>query len=469
MIHKPTGLKFKTKPWQHQLKALQYLMGRDFSALYTDPGTGKTKVMIDLINNKDFNTTLIVCPKKAMDVWEQEFSKHSLNQNIQVLNTKDMTVERKSSEVKKINSLQLKIGQPMVIIINYDSIWRQPLKQVLLKMKFDAIICDESHRIKSPSSKVSKFLTALGRRSSHRYLVTGTPLSQSPLDIYAQYRFLNPEIFGTRFDDFKYQYANFVKANGYEFIDKKKPYKNLDELHEKMFSCAFHDKSSVVLPPTQDIIVDFQLPPKIQKYYSDFKKESCLEFEDGDIIAENVLSSILRLQQLCSGYLPIIDENNKKITKEIDNTRINVLKDLVEDFEADEPLVIFCKYRKDINDVLQLCKDMKISVSEVSGKKDELKAWKDGWTRVIVVQIKAGAESIDLTRARYCIYYNLDYSLINWTQSRKRVHRPNQKHSVVYYILVAKHKKCKTIDEKILESLENNLNVVQSIMEDREI
>jgi len=460
-------LRFKTKPWKHQMKALKYLGNKKFAALYTDMGTGKTKVMIDLINNKNFKRVLIVCPKKAMDVWKSEFDKHSYDTTICVLNTKDFDVKRKCTEVKNLLSGGNLGSNKGVIIINYDSVWREPLKKELLKTKFDAVMCDESHRIKSPSSKCSGFLTQIGKRTPHRYLITGTPLAQSPLDIYAQYRFLDPTIFGTRYDDFKHRYANFVY--GQNFLDKKEPFKNLDELHEKMFSCAFLATSDLELPPTQDILIDFDLPSKTQKYYTEFQKESCLIFKDGSVVAENVLSSILRLQQLCSGYLPIDTAEKIKKIEEIDRARINTLKELMEDFDPEEPLVIFCKYRIDINNIHELCKELKITASEVSGKADNLAEWQSGKTKVLIAQIKSGSESIDLTRARYCIYYSLDFSLSAWKQSRKRVHRPNQTRSVVYYILVAKHKKCKTIDEKILESLQNNENIIESIMEAREI
>ena len=460
-------LKFKTKPWKHQLNALKYMMGRENSALYTDMGTGKTKVVIDWINNKDFKTVLIVCPKKVMDVWPAEFVKHSYNQNIQVLNTKNYTVKGKATEVKKINSVQRKNAQ--VVIINYESVWREPLKKELLKIKFDAVICDESHRIKSPSSKCSRFLTLIGKRVSCKVLVTGTPLAQSPLDIYAQYRFLDPTIFGTRYDDFKYTYANWVKGNGYEFLDKKRPFKNLDDLHEKMFSCAFLAESDVELPETQDIKVEFDMPPKTQQYYTEFRNESCLEFQEGVISSENVLSSILRLQQLSSGYLPLETPDKTKKVKEVDTARIDALKELLGDINPDEPIVIFCKYRKDITNIVEFCKGTKITVSEVSGKVDELQEWKDGNTRILVVQIQSGNEGIDLTRARYCIYYSLSYSLGHWKQSRKRVHRPGQTRPVVYYTIIAKHKKCKTVDEQIFEGLQRNEDIIQGIMEAREI
>jgi SNF2 family DNA or RNA helicase len=310
-------------------------------------------------------------------------------------------------------------------------------------------------------------LSQLGKRVENRFLMTGTPLAQSPLDIYAQYRFLQPKIFGTNFYAFRERYANMILLpNGVPILDKRNPYKNQDELHEKMFSCAFKMDVEHSLPETHDIFVEFELSPKAQKYYQQMKKEGALELKQGDVAAGNVLAIITRLQQIVSGYLPVIDEDNKTKIVNIDDSRRIALKELIEDIPPDEPIVIFAKYRKDIKDIIAMLEDMGRTSSELSGRADTLKDWLKGKAQILVVQISSGAEGIDLTRAKYNIYYTPTHSLSQYLQSRKRTHRPGQTRPVVYYKLVAKLKKGKSIDEIIYHNLDRNQEVIDYIMQE---
>jgi SNF2 family DNA or RNA helicase len=460
-------LRYCTEPWKHQIEALEFLYPRDFGALYTDMGSGKTKIMIDLIVNRGFKKTLIVAPKKVCRVWKPQFTIHAPNEPITVLDVSNIAGREKAGAIKEA-VLESKLGQ-LVIVVNYDSVWREPFRSFLIKLGLDAIICDESHRIKTPSSKCSKALQFLGRRVKNRFLMTGTPLAQSPLDIYAQYRFLDPSIFGTNFHNFKLRYANLITVpGGFTMIDKKDPYKNLDELREKMLSCAFQTEVEQNLPPTQDITIEFDLSKETQKHYKEIQKEGVLLLKEGYVEAGNILTVITRLQQLSSGYLPVQTEDGKKII-EIDDSRRVALKELLEDLPPEEPVVVFAKYRKDIKNIRRIVKELGRKSSEVSGERDTLHNWIAGKTTVLVVQISAGAEGIDLTRAKYCIYYTLTSSLSKYKQSRKRVHRPGQTRPVIYYTLVGKMKRGKTIDERLVESLLNNQEITDYVMDLKEI
>ena len=461
-------LKYHTKPWKHQRQALKFLYPRDFGALYTDMGSGKTKTMIDLIVNRGWKKVLIVAPKKVCRVWQPQFLIHAPSEQICVVDVSKVAGDKKSALVKS-RAGEAKSGQ-LIVVVNYDSIWREPFKKFILKFGFDAVICDESHRIKSPSSKCSRMLTLLGRRVKNRFLMTGTPLGQNPLDIYAQYRFLAPEIFGTNYDRFKYQYANWIQMpGGFPILDKKNKYKNLEELSEKMFSCAFQVEVHQNLPPTQDIRYEFDLSPSAQKHYRELRKEGVLELEQGDVTANNVLAVMLRLQQLSSGYLPLDSDDGSKKFVEIDDSRKQALKELLESIPEDEPVVVFARFRKDIKNIRTVVKELGRKSSELSGMRDTMRNWERGFSTVLVVQLAAGAEGIDLTRARYNIYYTMTNSLMQWKQSRKRSHRPGQERNVIYYQLVAKLSKGKSIDERIIDSLEANEDIIADIMNGGEI
>lgn len=465
---------YKTKPWKHQRQALEYLYPRDIGALYTDMGTGKTKVMIDLIRNRpDMKRVLIVGTVKACDVWEDEIKTHGSKSKFRVIQLVRLSTEKKitllTEELKKAKNDPKDVST--VIIINYESIWREPLDAYLLRktVRIDTVICDESHKIKSPSSKCSRYLAKIGKRVKNRYLVTGTPTSESPMDVYAQYRFLDPTIFGTNYGEFCQQYQN-VDVNissrvGYTVLDKKNPYKNLDDLKEKMFSCAFCVASSVKLPPTKDITVTFDLDDRVVGLYKELKKEGIVELNNGVLDVSNVLSMVIREQQLTSGYLPVEKEDRSKKVINVSKSRVEAFESLLTTFDKGEPIVVFAKFKKDLKNIRQTCKRLGIKYSELSGDVDQLQDWKEGATDVLGVQYTSGSESINLTRAHICIYYSLHHSYALYKQSRKRIHRPKQTKVCEYYTLVSKAPKMTTIDEKMVEALKNKQNVVDYIME----
>lgn len=471
--------KYKTEPWKHQKKALSYLYKRDAAALYTDMGTGKTKVMIDLIQSRDFKRVLVVAPKKACDVWVKQIAIHGLEGKFVVYPCQNL------SKVKVIDLLDSipkwrKNGtqeQTYVFIINYEKVWDKGIEKYFSRKTFhlDCIICDESHRIKSPMSNCSMCLARLGKLVPHRYLVTGTPIAENPTDVFAQYKFLDPSIFGTVLGTFRDEYENLdVRMTlkvGHRILDKKHPYRNLEQLHDKMFSCAFYIHSSVELPEQTDITVEFDMPEKTIKLYDTFIEEKVYKMgKDLYLKTDNVLTRVLRCQQMTSGYAQVqnIETKEKKILN-VDKARFMAFKNLAEDFPVDEPFVVFCTFKKDIKNVRKACRELEMSFSELHGSKDTLEDWLEGKTQVLIVQYTSGSESIDLTRAHYCVYYSLNHRLALYEQSRKRIHRPGQTKACVYYHLIEKKKPTKvskiTMDEKIYAALKLKMSIAEYIME----
>ena len=469
---------YKTEPWSHQKKALSYLFKRDAAALYTDMGTGKTKVMIDLMQSRNFKRVLVVAPKKACDVWVKQIALHGVGGKFRTYPCQNLS---------KAKVTELLLGIPKwtksrtqeetyVFIINYEKVWDKNIERVLSRKTFglDCIICDESHRIKGPRSNCTMALTRLGKLVPHRYLVTGTPLAENPIDVYAQYKFLDRTIFGDNFGAFRDEYENLdivlTTRIGHRIRDKKEPFKNLDQLREKMFSCAFYIESSVELPEQTDIEWNFEMPKRTQKLYDEFIEDSAYEMNGMWLSADNVLVNILKLQQLTSGYACVedIDTKEKKILN-VDKARVEAFNEILEELPENEPLVVFCNYKKDIKNVRRACKEAGLLFSELHGGKDTLKSWQDGKTQVIILQYSSGSESIDLTRARYCVYYSLTRRLSLYEQSRKRIHRPGQTRPCVYYHLIEKKTPTKvsriTIDEKMYAALKQKKDMVDYVME----
>lgn len=465
---------YKTQPWEHQKKALSYLCKRDAAALYTDMGTGKTKVMIDLIQTRGFKRVLVVAPNKACEVWEEQIGIHAIDGLICAIRLNELSTNKVTSLLSTMGKRPISgtQNQTYVFIINYEKVWRTGIDRIFLRKTFglDCVICDESHRIKTPTSKCSRYLARLGRVVPHRYLVTGTPLAENPVDVYAQYKFLDPSIFGVNFGAFRDEYevldVEMTARIGHRILNKTTPYKNLEQLRKKMFSCAFYIESSVQLPEQTDIVRKFKMPAATEKLYHQVVTEKVAEMNGMWLESNNALTTVLRLQQITSGYACVenIETKEKKILN-VDSARREELKELIQEFPAGEPLVIFGHYKKDLKNIHRVCRELGILSSEVSGAVDTLSEWKNGNTQILAVQYSSGSESIDLTRARYCIYYSLTQRLALYEQSRKRIHRPGQHKPVVYYHLIEQMSKGYTIDQKIYAALKQKKDIVEYVME----
>jgi SNF2 family DNA or RNA helicase len=216
-------------------------------------------------------------------------------------------------------------------------------------------------------------------------------------------------------------------------------------------------------------LVEFNIHPKTQALYQELKKEGAVEMENGCLEVNNALSMVLRAQQLTSGFTQLEDDLGNKHIELLDEERCKALADLLVDFPGNEPVVVFAKFRQDIKNIRRVCSDLGRKVSEISGRCDEYDDWYEGKTSVLIVQIESGAEGLDFTKARYAIYYSLTHKLWLYTQSRKRLHRPGQKHPVTYYILLGKLRKGKSVDEGMLNSLNQNEDFIQKVLREKSI
>lgn len=463
-----SGFTMKTKPWAHQLKALQYLYPRDYGALYTKPGSGKTKVFVDLIVNRGFKRVLVVAPKKPCDVWPGQIRLHSDFDLTNIIPLQHLSLKGKQNELRL--AMKAPKDRALIFICNYDSVWRKPLDKMWLykRLGIDCVICDESHRIKTPGSRCSCFLSRLGKAVPNRYLLTGTPLAENPLDVYAQYRFLDRRIYGTNYDAFFAEYTNVDPVLTARFkhtvLDKKHPYRNLDKLREKMFSCAFYMKSTVKLPRTTRMVVRIPMPKDLEEIYSQVEKDGAIVMGDGYMTVNNVLAMATRKQQLTSGYLKLEYDDKTEELKRVSTYRRTFLLKFLQGLPEDEPVVVFAKFKKDLYSIRKVAERLGYGYSEVSGAEDTLEDWKAGKSRVLGVQYTSGSESIDLTRAHLCVFYSLEISLAKYKQALKRVHRPGQENPCIYYHFVATRSSGTTVDEDILTCLKNKEDYVTAVM-----
>ena len=445
--------KTKLTPWLHQLRAYHVAKSLPACLLALDMGTGKTKVAIDLIINEGWPLTVILCPRSVVAVWPGEFLKHAAV-DVAVLCLLDGTVTVRSAQVLKAWALQCALKKPLVVVLNYDAAWRAPMDTTLLGLPVVAVILDESHRIKSPSGRASLFCARLGEHARKRICLTGTPMPHSPLDIYGQMRFLDKGVFGTSFSLFRARYAIMGGYGNHQVFG----YQREEELRQKMYALTYRVKADEVqnLPETLDIVKPCLLSPKGRALYDQLKRDFTISLEAGEVTTTNALTRLLRLQQITSGHLHT-DDGAYEV---VDTAKKEALFDLLEGLPSDEPVIIFTRFTHDLRVVHEVCADLKRHSLELSGRVNGLAPWQQGAAPILGVQIQSGGVGVDLTRACHVVYYSLGYSLGDYEQSRKRVHRPGQARTVRYYHLVAEG----TVDHDVYRALEQRQNVIETLL-----
>lgn len=462
----------RTEPWHHQV--ITYNMARIILGLDEDHpigggflvgldmGCGKSKIAVDLVANypNKIRKVLVVCPNSAIEVWTGnesvtgQFYRHTLdNQYVKmhvVPVTRKISLEKKTKQAEMARLTAHHQNKQFVLAINYESAWREPFCEWAKEVGFDLIIADEVHRIKMPSGKSSKFFARLAHHCKYRLGLTGTPLPHSPLDAYGQYRYLDPGVFGTTYGAFRNYYANMGGFEGRQVLS----FKNTEQLHDKMFLIAHRVMSDDVfdLPPFIDEVRTMDLSPEERKIYDQMDKEFVVFLEEKEITAANALVKLLRLQEITSGFLdgqPIGDSKKK------------LLADVLEDFEMEEPIIVFARFTNDLAMIKEVVEAQGRRYAELSGHANELGKWQGGHADVLGVQIQSGKEGVDFTRARYNIYYSLGFSLGDYEQSRKRTNRPGQTREGMYIQLIANH----SVDVKVMKSLQAHKEVISSVLD----
>lgn len=427
---------FKDKsPWKHQRDACEWVRGRRSSMLALDMGTGKTLTAIMATCDAGSCVETILLPRGSTKSRADKLRKHLL--------------------LRPKNSRS-------IVVVNYDSVWRGELAKVIGGHKWKAIILDESHRIKAPGGKASRWLASLARANPQSRLLclTGTPMPHSPLDLYGQFRFLDPSVFGTSFARMRARYADCDPM----FPSKVRRWLRQDELAAILNRNSFRVTADEVLdlPDALHERVPVFLSPKERKFYDSLEKDMVAAISGGHVVVSNALTKLLRLQQATGGH-SAIETGSGTATVYLDGkpSKRTVFEEWLEDLPAKEPVVVFCRFRSDINDVIEACVSSGRTCSELSGAGNQLAEWQSGETEVIVVQVQSGGVGVDLTRASYCVYYSLGFSLGDYEQSLARLRRPGQKRCVRYYHLVAEN----TVDEEVYKALSLRKDVVNAVLE----
>ena len=453
----------KVTPFAHQVRGFNLGMTLDSAGILMEQGCGKSLTAVAIAGRRFLDSqvsrALVVAPLSVLPVWQREFRDYADYPH-------EVRLLRGGSMDKRIEMLA---GFPedvlQVATINYESVWREEMFKALLKWQPDMIICDESQKIKGPSTKQSKGLHKLGEIAKYKLILTGTPVSNSPMDFFSQYKFLNPNIFGRSFWAFRSRYAVMGGYKNKQVVG----YQNKAELVRKAHSIAYRvtKAEALDLPETIDQELYCKLEPQAAKYYNDMKNHNVAEIEaEEQIIATNVLTRLLRLQQITGGFLPKGEDTDKQV--QVSKAKLSLLADVLEDLiGAGKKVVIFARFRQEIVEVEKIVAklgDYRAITGSVPAD-DRGQAvedfQKDPGVKTFIAQIQTAGLGITLTAADTGIFYSLDFSYANYEQAKARLHRIGQVNKVTYLHLLAQD----TVDERVYDVLKRKKSVVDDVVD----
>ena len=454
--------KFKTKPYAHQLTALEKSWNKENFAYFMEMGTGKTKVLIDnlamLYDKGKIDGALIVAPKGVVKTWyEQELPTHLPDhiENVSVLWQPNIT----KGQQEKLESLFEIETALHILVMNVEALSTD--KGVKFATKFinshkALMAIDESTTIKTPTAKRTKNIIGIGQNAKYKRIMTGSPITKNPLDLYTQCEFLDPWLLDfSSYYAFRNRYAEMktmhVHGRSIQVVDK---FQNLSELSDtvKQFSYRVLKEDCLDLPPKVFIKRHVTLTPEQKKVYEQMKKAAIAVLNGKVTTTMTVLTQLMRLHQITCGYVAADDGT----TQQVESNRLNELMSVLED--TDGKVIIWANYQMSVSEIMQALTKKYGANSFVhyygltpqEDRQDYIRKFQnDPECRFIIGTPQTGGYGITLTQANTVIYYSNGYDLEKRLQSEDRAHRIGQKKTVTYIDLIAED----TIDEKIVEAL----------------
>jgi SNF2 family DNA or RNA helicase len=465
--------KFKTKPYAHQITALEKSWNKETFAYFMEMGTGKTKVLIDnlamLYDKGKVDGALIIAPKGVVKTWyEQELPTHLPNhiENTKVLWQSNIT----KTQREKLESL-FELGQDLhILIMNVESLSTD--KGVKFASKFlnshkVIMAIDESTTIKNQAAKRTKNIINLGKFAKYRRIMTGSPITKNPLDLFSQCEFLDPWLLNfDSFYAFRNRYAKMktmhLHGRSIQIVDV---FQNLGELSDKVkgFSYRVLKEDCLDLPPKNFIKRHVALTPDQKRIYEQMKKEAMAILNGKVTTTMTVLTQLMRLHQITCGHFTADDGS----TQAVESNRINELMSILE--EIDGKAIIWANYQLSVGEIIQRIikehgKDSYVHYYGLTSQEDRQdnirKFQNDPKCRFLIGTPQTGGYGITLTQANTVIYYSNGYDLEKRLQSEDRAHRIGQKKTVTYIDLIAED----TVDEKIVKALRDKINIASEVM-----
>ncbi len=434
--------------YSHQRLTVDLLLREKRCAVWNEMGTGKSLCAITALKELGTLKALIVVPNYLKRNWAEEYRKWH--------------PEAFPTVIEQSNRRQALEFEAYPLILNYEAFRIE--KELIKKLKPDVVVFDESQYLKSRTAGVTKAaweLTKL-RPDLRVWLMTGTPISNTFADYYAQYKVLRPDLFPT-FTQFKGKYLIMGGYLGYKVVGHQNE-DHFKELTDK-YTIRLKKSDCLSLPDKIYNTVYVEMPNDLRQKYNQMAKESCLELENAELItAQMVVTRLMRLQQLCAGWVGSIEEETgkRKINVVAENPKMKVLLDMLEPIVNNGvQCLIWAHYRHDIHQIHEAVSGLKIPCDFINGeitsstiRQERVDNFQKGKIRVLIIQdsITAG---MNLTAATEVFFYNNSYSYSNRLQAEDRNHRIGTKTVVRYTDIVTAN----TIEEKIKQAIEKKQNI----------
>lgn len=475
----------------HQRDVLRKIWNKDYHILAHDVGTGKTKVMCDLIrfciSKPDSVPTskniLIICPKSVMQNWKNELEKHTrIGRHAIVING-----------TPTLKTKQLGTIDKQIFIINYDALGS--VMKVLDKMNFEMIVFDELHLLKSHKSDRSKYCQKLSGNANRRFGLTGTMILNNLMDVFAQALVIDHGLtFGTNFFEFRARYftdKNKHWAGKPNYFPKWEVKHGAEALVQKKLETLVDRRTKDECLDLPDVVFERRycdLMPEQHKRYEEIRKELITIIHDqGVSVAKTALTRDLRLNQVTSGHLTM---DNGEVYSFDDNAKLSLLKSILFDELSDRKVIIWAVFRQDISDIKKLIDQVNEKIIALNNQKHDLetghvrplieyacifgdtsqedrqneidKFQNQPGCRIFIGNPASAGTGITLTASDVAVFYSYNYNLGNYLQALGRNHRKGSEihKSITYIHLVAKG----TIDEAIVEGLERKEDLADRVM-----
>ena len=469
-----TSYPVRAKLFRHQVRAANMALiqlsskpSAGFGLLF-EMGGGKTltaiAIMGALYRQRKITRVLVVAPSSVCSVWPHDLAAFAaFPYEVRVL------LGEKKQRLEALHSLTdypNTANRLLIAVINYEATHREGIFEALNGYAADLIVCDESQRIKNPRAAQSRAVQMLGDRAACRLILSGTPVQNSVIDLYSQYRFLDPGVFGANFYAFRNRYCQMGGYGGHEVVG----FQHMDELVRKEHSIALRvTKAECLDLPGQTFVRRYvQLEPAARRLYAQIARASCAELENGEhVTASIVLTKLLRLMQLTGGF---VQADGGDRPQQAGSAKLDALADILEDYvqEAGQKLVVFARFRPEIAAICQLLEQRGIRYGRIDGEvpMDQRGAivetfQQDPGVKVFVAQIQTAGLGITLHAASAAVFYSLDFNYANYAQALARIHRIGQAQPVTYIHLLAEN----TVDEQVLDALERKEDLARTIVD----
>lgn len=440
-------------PYEHQKYAVTQALRYRKYAFFMEMATGKTKVMIDLFkilkDNDAIDCMLVILPKPVALSWVEEAEKHGCSVSVMYGN--------KQQRLRKFDPKGINI-------LNYAGAYSLKKELGRFNDKRICIVLDESSKIKNPGAKRTQLMINVFTQNIFKYILTGTPITQNPIDIFSQYQFLDPKIFSMdSWYAFRGRYC--ITEQGYGSTGKAfykiVGYKNLRELrdiiHQHAFILKKKDCAEIDLPDKVYNKRTLEMKGEIFEQYKEMRDNLMLEIsEDKTITAPIILTKLLRLQQILSGAW---------LTSQKDNIKLKELMHVIGDFSGNQKVVVWCRFIDSIKLIAEALDDADIghvlyhgAVKDKDGAIQEFR--NNPECKVFVGNLQIGEMGLNLQCASFVVYFENNFSLLSRLQSEDRCHRPGQKNNVTYVDLLYEN----SIDEDIIEAIKQKKKIADYLV-----